>query len=442
MPKKVTTAKLTNSAIFYRVGVPSSQHNFGFLVASNYSFEKRANPLRDTSLPSFINLGVLLPSIADQRLIGDCQSFTMDYNIGSYYVMLQYYNLTLSSNLLYSILNNSIWTQGEEIVNYYISNNSGSTNPNSIINPLYTWTVINGCNSTQIVSRNILNYFPTSQNGVYTYYDYDLPFDPPQVNNGLIVGCPATLQPNALKLYPFLPSSYTPPSSGYLNGTIPLFKRTQYTSYVSQNGGTAAKAASTLLNTIKTYLSQGIPLFLGININTFFSEHFLSGINPNVTSYYNSSNIVPLIPTTSTPNSPVIFNGIDGILYGTTNTTSDYINVGGAHAVTLCGYIDNVKVNNNGTIVPLSTICPDGSSGVFIFANSWSTKFGNIGYGYISYNYFLNCFNSAGFDIVTNPITNTLMNGSYIDGVYYLPFNTTATETYKNMLRMNHNSTN
>jgi hypothetical protein len=440
MTKYVTTAKLTNGAIFYRVGVPNSHKDFGFRVATNYKAEKRANMLRDTSqLPTFVNLGVLLPPIADQGDLGDCQSFTMDYNIGSYYVMLQYYSLTFSNNLLNYFLNN-IWKQGETTISYYLS--AGNTNPNSIINPLYNWYEINGCSSKPSLVPNQLNYFPTSQAGVYSYQDYNLSFDPPVVSNDLIVGCPVSIQPNSVELYPFLPVSSTPSSAGYLNGTLPLFQVNNYQTYINQNGGTASTATTVLLNTIQTYLNQGTPLFLGINLNNFFLTNFQFYSNPSLPTYYNSSNIVPVISTTSTPNAPIIFNGINGIWYGTNNTSTEYTEVKGGHAITLCGYINNVQVNNNGSNVPLSSICPDNSTGVFIFKNQWGPTFGNNGYGYISYNYFFNCFNSTEFNVVTNPITNTSMNGSPLDGLYYLPFNTEATDTYKQMVRSTHNKTN
>jgi C1A family cysteine protease len=53
----------------------------------------------------------------------------------------------------------------------------------------------------------------------------------------------------------------------------------------------------------------------------------------------------------------------------------------GGHAVMAVGYDDNLKIKNTG--------CGQETTGAFIIRNSWSTSWGDQGYGYLPYEYVL-----------------------------------------------------
>jgi len=347
----IQNAKLTNSAIFYRTGVPNSSSNFGYLVATNnqmaaWSYKFLKNNYPPTPPIIIVDLSPFFPSITDQKFLDACECYSMVYNIANYYQML----LSLK-------LNPTNWQTfhkyKKQIDKYY--NKSDPLNPqNNIINPLFTWNQVQpiSCQGVWYVGETGTGRLPqpfmvyrTIIKGCATYSSYNLNYIAPQPVNDSptspILGCPPTIN-NGVNAYPILPNS----SMVIL---FDVFNPYPYSTTFN-------------LSLVQSYLNKGLPLLFTVYLNKLFIDQLLL--------YNNRSNYHPKLTTA-------------GLWYNNTNDPNSYIYIAN-HLMVICGYIDNLPVAYEA----------DGSSGVFIFINTFSTTFGNNGIGYITYNYFFNCFNT------------------------------------------------
>ena len=368
MTKKIKSAKLTNSAIFYRNGVLNNKYNFGLLVSTNYRVQKRITPENN----GYVNLGIFFPPVGNQGESPACQSYATIYYLANYYQMLISFGLQPTR---WQYFNNFI----DMIRNYY-SYDTGSNSPvENTVNPLYTYLSVTGdCKADYSSSfvpvegwnfpsgqaEVVDDFYSASIIGCATYSNFNLNYVGPLIDKSTskFIGCPPSqnLGPN---VYPFLPNS----------NPVVLIDTSVYQQFQK----------SFNLKLVQSYLNNGLPLIMALGLPKYFIDIYVT---------YNSlSNFYPSLTTS-------------GIwYYNKSQETACTTQVGG-HTMCLCGYINNVKAAYEA----------DGSSGVFIFINQWKRKFGNYGYGYITYNYFFNCFNPGG----------PLFNGnSPLQRVYYFPIN-------------------
>lgn len=371
MPKKITTAKLTNSSIFYRRGVENSNNNFGFLIINNFNLLKRYY----NNNVNYVNLGLFLPPVGNQGNSPACQSYALIYYLANYYQMLIKLNLRPEN---WKFFNSII-----DIIHNYYGYDIGSYLPvDNIINPLYTYLSVTGdCKaeySTSFVpvegwefppdqAEVVDDFFSASIIGCATYNNFNLNYVGPVVDKitSKYIGCPPSKNLGS-DTYPFLPNSQP----------VVLIDTSNYQQYI----GTFS------LNRVQNYLNNGFPLIMAIELPQYFIDIY--GLRSKTNS---PENYYPVLKK-------------QGIWYYNKSEELACNTVVGGHTMCLCGYINNVPAAYEA----------DGSSGVFIFINQWTTKFGNNGYGYITYNYFLNCFNPGG----------PLINGnSPIQRLYHFPIN-------------------
>jgi hypothetical protein len=317
----------------------STNYNFGSHSTSSPDSQASPGSVNGTVTKqnNSIDLGLFFPPVINQGNASTEQAISLIYYIGSYYNAVSRFSLSIT-NANYSTLYSSNSTI---LTTFY----SASGN---IINPLYTFTKVNGNCSTVLPNTVLIgDIFNSALSGCKTLEQYPLIFDNPQTErtsedqppSGVFSNCPP----------PNISSNIIKPFDGM--SMVVLFDRFSGGAYYNTFN----------LDTMKYYLNMGKPIWWNVTLNQSGGRFFNNkGINSLT------------FPQVS-----------DNAIWYNRNTSSDstYLNNGVSveNCMVIVGYADNVDAAKTA----------DQSSGVFKFVNQRGTSFGDKGFGYITYNYFL-----------------------------------------------------
>ena len=347
-----------------------------------------------------------LPPVIDQGRAGDSQSYTVVYGIGSYYSMLQKFginnsDIVLNDNSASFVLKKMNTDPIPNIKNmnmnmyYDISSN--------ILNPLYTYLLNNSNSSIIDVTTPEINVngpawdidtyiFSIQQSGCATLAHFDLSFNRPDIS---IDGSGNTIftnyGPNLMNIISPV-TDFSVPTFSQIDNLIYPFP--QYT--IQPTTTTSPKyiyagnpnIGISLVHT-KIALNTYGPLYWSFQTSNYFQ-----------TAFYNmSASIFGLFNNTTIFNQSSVDVSNSNIDPSGLWCANDTITMDGSGQVAiLIGYIDNL---------PGATKA-DGSTGVFVFQNSYGTSFGNNGYGYITYKFFTDAVNGPTRKIAYIPIKNSM----------------------------------
>jgi hypothetical protein len=202
------------------------------------------------------------------------------------------------------------------------------SDPTKVLNPLYNWVRLTECNSSDTGIDPTTSFANVAV--CETYANYILDYNNPFFDGTTIVGCDS---PGTTTISPF--ASTIPDSNKFVI------------------------SSSTIIDTIKNALNAGNPVFWATYLTPNFTTKFTNGYGANAKVFPEISvNAVWYTPSTAQESDE--------------NYQPDQTD---GHTMVIVGYIDGIDT-------------PDDSAGVFKFANQWGTKFGDKGYGYITYNMF------------------------------------------------------